>query len=135
MLLHADSITQNGAAAEGAARVDRHDAEAVSAGAVLRDQTVHQAALAGAGRPRDADDGGPAGTAKHLRQDPFAAGRALLHQRDRPRQGHGVSRHDRARQILHQDARSGVSPSSCRAMTRRWISEVPSPMVQILASR
>src|SRR5206468_4688576 len=130
-----DPITEDSPAAEGAGRIHGHDAEGAAAGTIAGDQLIHQTALARPRRAGHADDGRTAGAGEDLREDRLSPLRPCLDEGDRPGQGDRVALHHEAGQFLHQLARSGVSPRSWRAMTRRWISEVPSPMVQILASR
>ncbi len=137
MALHADAITQQGAAGERAGGIDGEDGDAVPALAAEPGEAVHQRALAGAGR---------AGDAHHPRlarpgvdpPDQLALGLAATFEKgDRPPQRPRLPRQDARHQLVE---RVGAGPhhfpcSNCRAMTSRWISLVPSPMVQILASR
>ncbi len=115
MALHANAVAEDRAAGSAAGRIDRDDGDASYRAAQLRGQGVDQRALARAGRAGDADN--------QRRRHPadLAEARAPF--------STAVARR----------ASSSWSPdqsfSSCRAITSRWISLVPSPMVQSFTSR
>jgi hypothetical protein len=60
-VLHADAVAEDRAAAEGARRIDRGDANRPVAAAIGLGELVDERALAAAGRARDADNAGTAG--------------------------------------------------------------------------
>ena len=135
VLLHANAVPEDGAAAEGAARIDRDDADGAPPLAVLGDEAVGQGALAHAGRAGDPQDRGPAGAREDRGDDVLALARPLLHEGDGARQGERIAGGEGGRQAVFHGACSSAKPRMWRAITSRWISEVPSPMVVIFASR
>ncbi len=110
MLLHPDPVAENRPAAEGAARVDRHDPHGTPASPVARDQAADQGALAGPGRTGDAEDRRASGSREEVGQDRLPLGRPFLDQRDGPRQGGGVPLRHAAGQLLHQTGCPGAPP-------------------------
>ena len=107
-------------------------------------EAVDQRALAGPRRTGDADDAGPPAAAVEPAHQLGLGVAAVLEQRHAARHGPRLARQDpldQRRQVDRPAAREARAvahqpfASSCRAMTRRWISLVPSPMVQIFASR
>ena len=91
-------------------------------------QPVDERALAGAGRTGHADQEGAPGV-REQRPDQIGGARIVVFDEgDGPR--------DRARLPgQHAVGERGRHESSCRAMTSRWISLVPSPMVVSFTSR
>ena len=101
----------------------------VDAGAAdLRRQPVDERALAGARRTRHTDEEGAPGS-REDGADEVGARRVVVFD-----EGNGAR--DRARLAgQHPFGERGRHDSSCRAITSRWISLVPSPMVVSLTSR
>ena len=130
--LHAHAVAQNRSAAVRARRIDAQHADGTPALANLCREPVHERALAGARRSGDADEIRASGVLEDAADEARAFGRFVFDQ------GNGAR--DRAR-IARQQAvgkrRKGHDqrPISCRPITRRWISLVPSPIVQSLTSR
>ncbi len=77
MRLHPHAIAKDRAAGERARRVDGDDADRTARGADGRRQLVDERALAGAGRPRDADQERAAGAGKDP-ADEIGAGRRFV---------------------------------------------------------
>ena len=134
MALHADAIAQDRAAGERAGGVDGDDADRFLLGAIVGRQAVHQRALAGARRAGDADAIGASGVGKKLLQELFGLGRTIFDRGHGPRKGPNVAGAN-LRGPLFDGRRHLELPRSWRAITRRWISLVPSPMVQSFTSR
>src|SRR5439155_10613642 len=129
VLLHAQPITEHRPAGKWARRIDRNDADGFPVTPELGQQAIDKRALAGAGRTGDADEVGTPGATEDLSDQGGAGGIVVFDQ------GNGAC--DSAR-IAGQDAIAQAGrhrARSCRAMTRRWISLVPSPMVVSLTSR
>jgi hypothetical protein len=129
VLLHADAVAQNRAAGDAARRVHRDDRESLALAAQFARQRVHQRTLTGAGRTGDSHDAGVPGEGRKLAQDFQRLGIAVLHTRGGAGKQARVAFSNFTGPIVHQLFRS------CLAMTRRWISLVPSPMVQSFTSR
>ena len=128
--LHAQAIAEHRAAAERAGRIDGEDADRRAGAAQFAAQPIDERALAGAGRARDANTKARPVRAK-MRPDQRGACRiVVLDQRDGARDGARFSG-----QHALGERRHGHRVSSCRAMTSRWISLVPSPMVVSFTSR
>ena len=128
MVLHADAIAEDGPAGERAGRIHGEDAHRLSRRAQVGDQPVHQGALAGAGVAGDPHDPGAARSRPDLAQDRFGLRLRIVDLPHQPRHGPDVSGDDAFGGGAH-------ALSSSRAITIRWISLVPSPMVQSLTSR
>ncbi len=112
--LHADAIAEDRAAGCAAGGIDGDDGDGLSAAAEFGGQCVDERALTRAGRTGDADDEAVAfGQIESGKGAPFSI---------------CVARRASSRASIQ-------SFNSWRAMTRRWISLVPSPMVQSLTSR
>src|SRR5436190_180217 len=130
MRLHADPIAEDRAAGERARGIHCDDADGLAAAAQLRDQAIDERALPRSGRSGDADDIGPAGLSEqppqHIRPD----WRVVFDERDRARERPRIAGPDRRGQRA-----AGHWASNWRAITSRWISLVPSPMVRSLTSR
>ena len=132
--LHADAIAENRAAAVRTRRIDRDDADRAVGLSKLGDQPIDERALARAGRTRDADEIRASGPGEQ------AADETRQRRAPRPRSGKSParSRGDRGQECVSASDELGARryrPSSCRPITSRWISLVPSPMVQSLTSR
>ena len=137
--LHADAVAEEGAAGVGAGRIDGEDAHRLAALAAEAGEAVDQGALAGARRAGDADHARPAGVADRCGGQLALAVAAVLHAArspaPRPAAAAPASRGTRSSRSARRAVESHCPLKSCRAITRRWISLVPSPIVQILASR
>src|SRR5262249_55007058 len=153
--LHAQAIAKPGAAAERARRIDgNHPDEALfftdpgfshgfgsirtlSASRALRslrskscDKPIHERALARARRAGNADQVRAAGAAEDRSHEIGALRILVLDQRDGPGdRGRTPGQHPLGQRRGH------ARDSSWRAMTSRWISLVPSPIVVSLTSR
>ena len=114
MRLHPHAIAKDRAAGEWARRVDGDDADRTARGAQGHGQFVDERTLAGAWRPRDANQERAAGAGKDPADEIGAGRRFVLDEGDRPRQGARVARED----TLGQSC-LGHCARSCRAMTRR----------------
>ena len=139
MRLHSHPIAKNGAATVGAGGVDRDDADGLAGAAERRGHAIDERALAGAGRSGDAEMKGAAGLRENPPEQLGAGRRFVFDQRDGAGDGPriavehaGGERRARGGCLLRI---LGHCASSCRAITRRWISLVPSPMVRSLTSR
>ncbi len=127
---HADAVAQNGAAGTPAGGVDGDDAHGAALPAQLARQGIHQRALARARRAGDPDHHAHGRRAAAARAEPASArgSRFSIPVAARASARASPSAILRA-QCVHQLFRS------CRAITRRWISLVPSPMVHSFTSR
>ena len=137
MCLHADAIAQNRAAGDAAGGIDGEDAHRFSFAANGARQRIHQSALSCSGWSGNPGDN---------RACP-ACGASSREQRRgfRPCDSRWQWRRGPARACHLHDTRGNLersrtpvrhqSFSNCRAITRRWISLVPSPMVQSFTSR
>ena len=105
-------------------------------GAQMRGQPVDQRGLARPRRAGHADHERAARVREERGQERRAPRAAVLDEADGPRHGPHVAREHAAREV-RRDTFSGPSLrcSSSRAMTRRWTSLVPSPIVPSLLSR
>jgi len=101
--------------------------------AVLARQPRHQRALAGARRPGDAKRPRASGLRVQGRQQRRRAGAFVLDDRQRAREGARVGGSDAVGQRSRLSQKTQAS--SWRAITSRWISLVPSPMVVSFTSR
>src|SRR5579872_1182423 len=119
MILHANAIAEDGSAGDAAAGIDGYYAHGAALFAEGAGERIHERALAGAGRSGDAEDRGPARARREVFEELAALGRTVL-------DGGGMAR---------QSAWGHQLFNNCRAMTRRWISLVPSPIVQSFTSR
>ena len=130
MLLHADAVAQDRAAGDAAGGIDRDDRHGLALPAQLA-LPWHRPACS---CPRP---GGPVmptitrvpGERLHFAQQRQRLGIAILDACGGAGQRAQIACADLLRPIAHQLFRS------CRAITRRWISLVPSPMVQSFTSR
>src|SRR5437899_1340899 len=109
-------------------RIDRQDADGLPLRAQVGDEAVDQRTLSRARVSGDADDLRPSGPGPELAQDRFGFRPRVVDQPDQPRRRTDVSGEDAVGDSSH-------ALSSSRAITTRWISLVPSPMVQSLTSR
>src|SRR5262249_59853115 len=99
-------------------------------GRKLVHESIEERAFSRSGRTGDADEIGATGVAEDALHQIGARGIFVLDERDRTRNRTRVPRQHALRQRgRHERARSW------RAMTSRWISLVPSPMVVSLTSR
>jgi hypothetical protein len=78
VLLHADTVAEQGAAGVGAAGIDGDDGGALPRPAQPPQQPIGERALAGAGRAGDADDESAAGVGEERAEQLFMSGRAVL---------------------------------------------------------
>ena len=129
VLLHAHAIAEQRPTRERAGRIDREDPDAPPASAPLPGQAVDQGALAGAGRPGETDEARVTRVRVQGRDEREGQGGLVLDVRDGARHRPHVAGTHASREV------GGVHASSCRAMTRRCTSLVPSPMVRSLTSR
>src|SRR6266851_3490563 len=128
MRLHPQPIAKHGPAAERTGGIDRDYSNVERFLSNLRRQPIDEGAFAGARWPRDADQIGPAGSPEDLAHQAGTRRILVLDEGDGP--GH---RTRVARQ--HTFGERHECESKWRAMTRRWISLVPSPMVVSFTSR
>ena len=137
MRLHTDAVTKNRAAGNAAGGIDRKDAYGFSFTANGASQRIHERALPCPGRSGNTGDNGMPGVRRKLADQRGGFARAIFNacggasQRARVTGGHtrGNLGGGLGNPVRHQ------SLSNWRAMTRRWISLVPSPMVQSFTSR
>ena len=128
MVLHADAIAQDRPSGERARGIDGKDAHRLSPRAQERDQPIDQGALARTGIACDADDLCATGARPDLAEDSFRLGLGVVDLPHQPRGGADVPGDDAFGDGAH-------ALSNSRAITIRWISLVPSPMVHSLTSR
>ena len=128
MRLHADTVAEDGAAAERTGWIDGDDTDGLAGAAELDDQAVDERALARAGRSGNANEIRAARVSEEPPDELGSLGRLVLDETDRAGHCARVALENALRQRTHW-------ASSCRAITRRWISLVPSPMVRSLTSR
>src|SRR5579872_3554468 len=127
--LHADAVAQNSATGNAAGGIDGQNSHSLSGAANGAYQRVDESALACAWRPSDAGDDGVVGMRTEFSQQAGGFRRVILDGGRRASQRTHITTSDLIDPIGHQ------SFSSWRAITRRWISLVPSPMVQSFTSR
>ena len=130
VLLHADAVAQDGSAGAATGGVDGQNGDGFALTAQGGGEGIHQGAFTGTGRAGDCRRCAPyrrrgvsSRSVSSACGSRFSIPVAARGQRAR------VAFGDFAGEIVHQVLRS------CRAITRRWISLVPSPMVQSLTSR
>ena len=126
--LHPHAVAENRAAGERARRIDRNHPDRPAFLTGMADELIDERALARARRSGDPHEVRPTGPGEQL-ADERAAGRgSVLDERDGPRERTRVpGEHTIDERVVHA--------RSWRAMTSRWISLVPSPMVRSLTSR
>jgi hypothetical protein len=129
MAQHADAVAQDRAAGVRAGGIHRDDAHLFAFAAQLVDQPVYERAFARARRTGDADDGGASGVREKFLEQRLRGRLPVLHRRSGAGQRARIARQNVLRPGRHQLF------SNCRAITMRWISLVPSPMVHSFASR
>ena len=127
---HAHPVAEQRAARERARRVHGDHGHALAARAILLRELRDERALARAGRAGDADDIRAPRTAEDRTYQIGARAILVFNQGNRPGDRPGVAREH----ALGESGGHGRK-SNCRAITRRWISLVPSPMVVSLTSR
>ena len=132
--LHPEPIAEHRAAAERAGRVDRDHADRESAATKLGRQPIDERALPRAGRTGHADEVGAPGVREDRPHDRRALGALVLDHRDRARDRARIAGEHPVSERRRQ-GRADHRASSCRAITSRWISLVPSPIVVSLTSR
>src|SRR5580704_16404672 len=145
MPLHAYAVAKNCAAGEWARRVHCNDADGLILAAIMAGQAIDERALARSGRTGDADQICVSCIGKNLAQNLFRFARAIFNRGDSTRNRTDVaSAHllcpvfDGNGHSAEDDSRTSGNyflPRIWRAITRRWISLVPSPMVQSFTSR
>ena len=133
MRLHPQSIAKHRAAAERTRRVDRNHTDGWfwigRPPTEFRDQTIDQCALAGAGRAGDADQVGASGVREDGAHQVGARSILVFDERDGARDSARIAgEHSIGESLAHRER-------SWRAMTSRWISLVPSPIVVSFTSR
>src|SRR5580704_16895712 len=145
MPLHAHAIAKNCAAGEWARRVHCNDADRFLLAAIMPGHTIDKRALARPWSTRYADKIRVDGVGKQLAQNLFRFARAIFNRGN----GAGNRTHITRANLLSpvfdgnghsvgDNSRTSGNyflPRIWRAMTRRWISLVPSPMVQSFTSR
>src|SRR5919108_1129384 len=129
MVLHADAIAEDRAAGERARRIDGDDADGLSGAADVRDEAIDQRALPRAGIAGDADELRAPGLGEDRAQLRFGGGLRVVDEPHETRGGPDVTLQDAVGESTHQ------ALSRSRAITSRWISLVPSPIVQSFTSR
>ncbi len=129
MAEHADAVAQDRAAGAPAGGVHRDDGGGASLAAQLARHGIHQRALARARRTGDADHHRVSGARLQLAQHFQRPRIAILDPRGGAGQRARIAFRNFARPIRHRLFKS------CRAITSRCISLVPSPMVQSFTSR
>ncbi len=127
--LHPDPVAENRPAAVRAGGVDRDHPHGGPPAPIQGGQPIHERALAGAGRPRHAHQMRAPGVREQVPQQGRPAGVLVLDEANRPRDGPDIAGADAIGEGAVAHARSW------RAMTRRWISLVPSPIVVSFTSR
>jgi hypothetical protein len=133
MALHANPVAEDRPTGERAGRIDGKHADGASGPAQFGGEPIDEGALASAGRTGHADHVGVAGMTED-RLDQLSAARVFVFdQRNRAGDGARVGRQHALGQMDWSSADHRAR--SWRAMTRRWISLVPSPMVTSLTSR
>ena len=135
--LHAHAIAEDRAAGERARGIDRNDPDAQAARAQLRDQPIDQRTLARARRAGDADEVRAPGARKNPPDQLRPCSGLVFDQTDGAGDRAWVALQDALgeRRTCRCGGGLGHCPSSWRAMTSRWISLVPSPMVSSFTSR
>jgi hypothetical protein len=128
--LHPDAIAENRPTRERTRRIDGNHANGAIRRTNLCGQLVDERALTGARRTGDADNVGAAGTGIEAPDEIGAERRFVLDERDGARDRAGI-----AREHAIGQRRVGHWLRSCLAITSRWISLVPSPIVSSLTSR
>ena len=128
MVLHADAVAKDRSSGEGAGGIDGQDADGPSLRAEVGDEAIDQRALSRARVSSDADELRSSSPGPELAQDCFSLRLRVVDQADQPRRRADVSGE-------HAVGDSAHALSSSRAITSRWISLVPSPMVQSFTSR
>ncbi len=129
MLLHAHAVAEQRAAREGAGRIDGDDADAAATRAPLPREAIREGTLAGARRPGQADDGAAPGMGMEGGTECGGPRPFVLDHGDRARDGAKIAGTHAIGEVVDGHA------SSCRAITRRCTSLVPSPMVRSFTSR
>ena len=89
--LHSNTIAENSAAGEGAARIDRDNPEQFAVPPVSHRKPIDHRAFARSGATSYADDLRTPGMGKQLPQEFNTVGRAILHPSDQARQRTGVA--------------------------------------------
>src|SRR5438309_5388396 len=129
VILHADAVAEDRASRERTGRVDRHHADGLPQAADVRDQPVYQRALSRAGIAGDSDELGTAGAGEQGAQLRLGGGLDIVDEAHQTRGGPDIALQHAVRERAHQ------ALSKSRAITSRWISLVPSPIVHSFTSR
>jgi hypothetical protein len=111
MLLHANAIAKNRAAAERAGRVDREDADLTIAFAQNAYELMDQCTFPGAGRSRNSDDACLAGASGEFSQKNIVAWGPVLDKRSGAGKGARIAVENVGGQIRYSDAVSSRSTS------------------------
>ena len=136
---HPRPVAEQRPAGEGTRRVDGEDRDIASAGARHSRQSIAQRALADSRRAGDPDDSRAPPLGKEHREELAGVRVTILDQRQCARKGAPVAAPKPLGQWVQvqglEHIGGGYSESNCLAITIRWISDVPSPIVMSLESR
>src|SRR5262245_13749832 len=129
MLLHPETVAQHGAASKRTRWIDGDDADGAVRRAKFAEEAINQRAFPGTWWSGYASEIGAAGVPEDLGDQVSSCRIVVFHLSNRARDAARIAREHALGQ------RRGHLARSCRAITSRWISLVPSPMVVSFTSR